>query len=203
MSYQPADLQTDKTPWVHTGLLLTACTAVCCPLLLSSRWGSLVLAAVPTPRFVQAQQGVAVQQPLYDTRNKPPHHCCHCCHCCRSCRRCCHTRRAAPPPSPAAAGPAGALPLNDPLTRCLLFVPLFTVLIMRLHRNTLAGAPGLTGVLGQPLFTYLVSSVRRLSLVVDVSEREGNGASISTCGFSTRRVLLQRLVLIWSGFYFV
>lgn len=48
------------------------------------------------------------------------------------------------------------LPLNDPLTRCLLFVPLFTLLLMRLHRNTLAGAPGLTGVLGQPLLTYLV-----------------------------------------------
>jgi hypothetical protein len=46
--------------------------------------------------------------------------------------------------------------LNDPLTRALLFVPLFTLLIVRLHRNTLAGSPGLTGVLNQPLFTYLV-----------------------------------------------
>lgn len=52
--------------------------------------------------------------------------------------------------------PAGWLTLNDPLTRALLFVPLFTLLIVRLHRNTLAGSPGLTGVLNQPLFTYLV-----------------------------------------------
>jgi hypothetical protein len=52
---------------------------------------------------------------------------------------------------------AGWLPLNDPLTRALLFVPLFTLLIVRLHRNTLAGSPGLTGVLNQPLLTYLVS----------------------------------------------
>lgn len=32
---------------------------------------------------------------------------------------------------------AGVLTLNDPLTRGLLFVPLFTVLVMNLHRNTL------------------------------------------------------------------
>ncbi len=31
----------------------------------------------------------------------------------------------------------GYLPLNDPLTRVLLFVPLFTAAIMRLHRQTL------------------------------------------------------------------
>jgi hypothetical protein len=42
------------------------------------------------------------------------------------------------------------------LTRALLFVPLFTLLIVRLHRNTLAGSPGLTGVLNLPLLTYLV-----------------------------------------------
>jgi hypothetical protein len=54
--------------------------------------------------------------------------------------------------------PAGWLQLNDPLTRALLFVPLFTLLIVRLHRNTLAGSPGLTGVLNLPLLTYLVST---------------------------------------------
>lgn len=61
--------------------------------------------------------------------------------CCASCCLCC---------------PAGWLQLNDPLTRALLFVPLFTLLVVRLHRNTLAGSPGLTGVLSQPLLTYLV-----------------------------------------------
>lgn len=50
---------------------------------------------------------------------------------------------------------AGALPLNDPLTRCLLFVPLFTVLVMNLHRNTVAGARGLTALLGTKPLTYL------------------------------------------------
>lgn len=53
---------------------------------------------------------------------------------------------------------AGWLQLNDPLTRALLFVPLFTLLVVRLHRNTLAGSPGLTGVLNLPLLTYLVST---------------------------------------------
>jgi hypothetical protein len=52
--------------------------------------------------------------------------------------------------------PAGWLQLNDPLTRAVLFVPLFTLLLVRLHRNTLAGSPGLTGVLNLPLLTYLV-----------------------------------------------
>lgn len=61
-----------------------------------------------------------------------------------------------PPSCFPAVLPAGWLPLNDPLTRALLFVPLFTLLIVRLHRNTLAGSPGLTGVLSQPLLTYLV-----------------------------------------------
>lgn len=32
---------------------------------------------------------------------------------------------------------AGYLPLNDPLTRGLLFTPLFILLVTRLHRNTL------------------------------------------------------------------
>lgn len=50
---------------------------------------------------------------------------------------------------------AGYLPLNDPLTRVLLFVPLFTSLVMRLHRNTLQGAKGLTAVLAHPVLTYL------------------------------------------------
>ena len=50
---------------------------------------------------------------------------------------------------------AGYLPLNDPLTRGLLFVPIFTLLIMRLHRNTLQGARGLTAALAHPLLTYL------------------------------------------------
>ena len=49
----------------------------------------------------------------------------------------------------------GYLPLNDPLTRGLLFTPLFITLVMRLHRNTLAGAKGLTALLGHPLLTYL------------------------------------------------
>lgn len=56
-----------------------------------------------------------------------------------------------------AARAAGWLQLNDPLTRALLFVPLFTLLVVRLHRNTLAGSPGLTGVLSLPLLTYLGS----------------------------------------------
>ncbi|KIY98635.1 hypothetical protein MNEG_9324 [Monoraphidium neglectum] len=50
---------------------------------------------------------------------------------------------------------AGWLPLNDPLTRVLLFVPLFTALVMSIHRNTLGGAKGLVEFLGQPLVTYL------------------------------------------------
>ncbi|GAB4823535.1 hypothetical protein N2152v2_010581 [Parachlorella kessleri] len=50
---------------------------------------------------------------------------------------------------------AGYLQLNDMLSRALLFTPLFTLLIVRLHRNTLAGAKGLTGLLGHPLLTYL------------------------------------------------
>ncbi|GBF97881.1 acyltransferase [Raphidocelis subcapitata] len=54
-----------------------------------------------------------------------------------------------------AARAAGWLQLNDPLTRALLFVPLFIVLVMRLHRNTLAGAKGLTALLGTKVLTYL------------------------------------------------
>jgi peptidoglycan/LPS O-acetylase OafA/YrhL len=55
---------------------------------------------------------------------------------------------------------AGWLTLNDPLTRGLLFIPLFTLLIMRLHRHTAAApagapAPGLAGVLAHPVLTYL------------------------------------------------
>eukprot|EP00775_Hariotina_reticulata_P010853 gene10853-11007_t len=50
---------------------------------------------------------------------------------------------------------AGWLTLNDPLTRCLLFVPLFTVLLVNLHRNTLAGPKGFTALLSQPLLVYL------------------------------------------------
>ena len=50
---------------------------------------------------------------------------------------------------------AGVLPLNDPLTRGLLFVPLFIALVQALHRNTLAGARGLTALLGHPVLTYL------------------------------------------------
>lgn len=52
---------------------------------------------------------------------------------------------------------AGWLTLNDPLTRCLLFVPLFTVLLVNLHRNTLAGPKGFTALLSQPFLVYLVS----------------------------------------------
>eukprot|EP00878_Enallax_costatus_P017199 GHUV01018057.1.p1 GENE.GHUV01018057.1~~GHUV01018057.1.p1 ORF type:complete len:411 (+),score=79.68 GHUV01018057.1:184-1416(+) len=51
---------------------------------------------------------------------------------------------------------AGYLTLNDPLTRCLLFVPLFIAMIMNIHRQTLTGAKGLTAVLGHPLLCYLV-----------------------------------------------
>jgi peptidoglycan/LPS O-acetylase OafA/YrhL len=50
---------------------------------------------------------------------------------------------------------AGWLPLNDPLTRCLLFIPLFIVVVMRLHRNTVAGNKGITGLLGSKALTYL------------------------------------------------
>jgi peptidoglycan/LPS O-acetylase OafA/YrhL len=73
-----------------------------------------------------------------------------------------------PPPPPASAAlpalallgitlarAAGYLPLNDPLTRGALFVPLFTLLLTRLHRNTLAGARGLTAFLSHPALTYL------------------------------------------------
>jgi hypothetical protein len=56
-----------------------------------------------------------------------------------------------------AARAAGWLALNDPLTRALLFVPLFTLLVVRIHRNTLQGAKGFTALLGHPLLTYLVS----------------------------------------------
>lgn len=53
---------------------------------------------------------------------------------------------------------AGWLPLNDPLTRGLLFIPLFLLLLVRLHRNTLAGkgqGVGLARVLAHPALTYL------------------------------------------------
>lgn len=50
---------------------------------------------------------------------------------------------------------AGYLPLNDPLTRAALFVPLFTALVMRLHRQTLQGSKGLSGFLSHPILTYL------------------------------------------------
>lgn len=50
---------------------------------------------------------------------------------------------------------AGYLTLNDPLTRALLFVPLFTYLVMTLHRQTLQGSKGLSGFLSHPFFTYL------------------------------------------------
>lgn len=50
---------------------------------------------------------------------------------------------------------AGYLPLNDPLTRALLFVPLFTLLVQRLHRQTLQGSKGLAGFLSHPTLTYL------------------------------------------------
>jgi len=54
---------------------------------------------------------------------------------------------------------AGWLTLNDPLTRGALFIPLFTLLIMRLHRHTAAATtgapPGLAGVLAHPVLTYL------------------------------------------------
>lgn len=50
---------------------------------------------------------------------------------------------------------AGYLPLNDPLTRALLFVPLFTLLIMRLHRQTIQGSKGFAGFLSHPVLTYL------------------------------------------------
>ena len=48
---------------------------------------------------------------------------------------------------------AGYLPLNDPLTRGLLFVPLFTLLLMRLHRQTIQGSKGLAGFLSHPILT--------------------------------------------------
>jgi peptidoglycan/LPS O-acetylase OafA/YrhL len=59
-----------------------------------------------------------------------------------------------------AARAAGWVTLNDPLTRGLLFIPLFTLLVMRLHRHTAAAAPGaqpagLAGVLAHPVLTYL------------------------------------------------
>lgn len=50
---------------------------------------------------------------------------------------------------------AGYLPLNDPLTRVLLFVPLFTLLVQRLHRQTVAKAGGLSAFLSQGWLTYL------------------------------------------------
>jgi len=50
---------------------------------------------------------------------------------------------------------AGWLTLNDPLTRGLLFIPLFLLLLTRLHRNTLAGAKGLTQLLAHPALCYL------------------------------------------------
>jgi hypothetical protein len=56
-----------------------------------------------------------------------------------------------------AARAAGWLPLNDPLTRGLLFVPLFIMLVMTLHRQTLAGTKGLASLLGHPFLVYLVS----------------------------------------------
>lgn len=50
---------------------------------------------------------------------------------------------------------AGWLTLNDPLTRGALFIPLFLLLLVRLHRNTLAGARGFTALLAHPALTYL------------------------------------------------
>jgi hypothetical protein len=52
---------------------------------------------------------------------------------------------------------AGFLPLNDALTRGLLFVPLFLLLVINLHRNTLAGSKGFTKLLEHPVLTFLVS----------------------------------------------
>eukprot|EP00879_Flechtneria_rotunda_P014310 GHRR01014950.1.p1 GENE.GHRR01014950.1~~GHRR01014950.1.p1 ORF type:complete len:377 (+),score=89.48 GHRR01014950.1:54-1184(+) len=54
-----------------------------------------------------------------------------------------------------AARAAGWVQLNDPLTRGLLFVPLFTLALMNLHRNTIAGGKGLTGLLAHPFLAYL------------------------------------------------
>jgi hypothetical protein len=68
-----------------------------------------------------------------------------------------------------AARAAGWLTLNDPLTRALLFVPLFTLLVVRIHRNTLQGAKGFTAMLGHPLLTYLVRG--GLCLFVCISMR--------------------------------
>jgi peptidoglycan/LPS O-acetylase OafA/YrhL len=80
---------------------------------------------------------------------------------------------ASPPPHPGsallpAAGlvgitlarAAGWVALNDPLTRGLVFIPLFTLLVMRLHRHTAAAAAGakpagLAGWLAHPALTYL------------------------------------------------
>ena len=61
-----------------------------------------------------------------------------------------------------AARALGWLQLNDPLTRALLFIPLFTLLLVRLHRNTVAvpataTPPGVAGVLGHPALVYLGS----------------------------------------------
>ena len=63
----------------------------------------------------------------------------------------------------------GVLPLNDPLTRCLLFVPLFIQLIQNLHRNTVAGAGGMASVLAHPFLVYLVRA-RFASLCVCAAE---------------------------------
>ena len=52
---------------------------------------------------------------------------------------------------------AGFLPLNDALTRGLLFVPLFLLLVINLHRNTVAGSKGFTKLLEHPVLTFLVS----------------------------------------------
>lgn len=52
----------------------------------------------------------------------------------------------------------GWIQLNDPLTRGLVFIPLFILLLIRLHKQTLANqaAPaGVTGILSHPALSFL------------------------------------------------
>lgn len=52
----------------------------------------------------------------------------------------------------------GWIQLNDPLTRGLIFIPLFILLLVRLHKQTLANqaAPaGITGLLSHPALSFL------------------------------------------------
>jgi hypothetical protein len=94
---------------------------------------------------------------------------------------------------------AGWLQLNDPLTRCLLFIPLFIVFLMRLHRNTVSGNAGLTGVLGSKALTYLGTiSFPIFILHGAIGQVRGrNGVFVLSCGPAGGRARVRKMAWGW------